>query len=146
MVLLVWLKGTFIYTSNVFFLSHKCYLNFVAVLCRMSSWAWFRSLYELVTLMWPLFLLNKEKLQGSYAKHLIIRTYNSSALHFVCACVCRTPDVELILSDNAFDEDKMIQKRHLMCPGWLVSNAWANSFLYQIVVDTLSSAKHGVNG
>ncbi|KAJ7385532.1 hypothetical protein OS493_015104 [Desmophyllum pertusum] len=32
--------------------------------------------------------------------------------------VTRTPDVELILSDNAFDEDKMTQKRQLMCPGW----------------------------
>ena len=33
-------------------------------------------------------------------------------------CVCRTPDVELILSDSAFDEEKMAQKRQLMCPGW----------------------------
>ncbi|XP_078357511.1 dynein axonemal assembly factor 9-like isoform X1 [Oculina patagonica] len=32
--------------------------------------------------------------------------------------VTRTPDVELILSDSAFDEDKMAQKRQLMCPGW----------------------------
>ncbi|XP_068708667.1 dynein axonemal assembly factor 9-like [Montipora foliosa] len=32
--------------------------------------------------------------------------------------VTRTPDVELILSDCAFDESKMIQKRQLMCPGW----------------------------
>lgn len=32
--------------------------------------------------------------------------------------VTRTPDVELILSDSAFDEDKMTQKRQLMCPGW----------------------------
>lgn len=35
--------------------------------------------------------------------------------------VFRTPDVELILSDRAFDEDEMAQKRLLMCPGWLVS-------------------------
>lgn len=26
--------------------------------------------------------------------------------------------MELILSDSAFDEDKMAQKRQLMCPGW----------------------------
>ncbi|XP_058958401.2 dynein axonemal assembly factor 9 isoform X1 [Pocillopora verrucosa] len=32
--------------------------------------------------------------------------------------VTRTPDVELILSDSAFDEDRMVQKRELMCPGW----------------------------
>ena len=35
--------------------------------------------------------------------------------------VFRTPDVELILSDRAFDEEEMAQKRLLMCPGWLVS-------------------------
>lgn len=35
--------------------------------------------------------------------------------------IFRTPDVELILSDRAFDEDEMAQKRQLMCPGWLVS-------------------------
>lgn len=29
--------------------------------------------------------------------------------------------MELILSDRAFDEDEMAQKRQLMCPGWLVS-------------------------
>ncbi|XP_022802915.1 uncharacterized protein C20orf194-like isoform X2 [Stylophora pistillata] len=32
--------------------------------------------------------------------------------------VTRTPDVELILSDIALDEDRMVQKRELMCPGW----------------------------
>ncbi|KAK2558384.1 Dynein axonemal assembly factor 9 [Acropora cervicornis] len=30
----------------------------------------------------------------------------------------RTPDVELILSDSAFEECSMVQKRLLMCPGW----------------------------
>ena len=28
--------------------------------------------------------------------------------------------MELILSDSAFDEDKMTKKRQLMCPGWYV--------------------------
>jgi len=32
--------------------------------------------------------------------------------------VTRTPDVELILSDSAFEECSMVQKRLLMCPGW----------------------------
>ena len=40
---------------------------------------------------------------------------------FGLCLVFRTPDVELILSDRAFDEDEMAQKRLLMCPGWLVS-------------------------
>ena len=35
--------------------------------------------------------------------------------------------MELILSDSAFDEDKMTQKRQLMCPGWYVRQTVAGS-------------------
>lgn len=34
--------------------------------------------------------------------------------------------MELILSDIAFDEDKMTQKRQLMCPGWYVTQTGGN--------------------
>lgn len=55
--------------------------------------------------------------------------------------VTRTPDVELILSDRAFDEDEMAQKRLLMCPGW--SLGWFSSGESELLVNEISISLYG---
>ncbi|XP_032237249.2 dynein axonemal assembly factor 9 isoform X2 [Nematostella vectensis] len=54
----------------------------------------------------------------------LIRVCNPQAAFILAkdGKVTRTPDVELILSETAFDEVDSAQRRHLMCPGWTLGD------------------------